>query len=111
MSHQREPWKVGGEVRPGICRIEDVDGRLVAVVHGDSIDGTATEGSVETRRRIVACVNACRGIPTEYIEGKQVHLLIESGDLLMNGTHRDHEAFAAEYLRAHGYTITPPEKP
>ncbi len=52
-----EPWRAGTLSSV----IEDAQGRIVGVCyHAPTYKGD--------RRRILACVNACRGIPTEALE-------------------------------------------
>lgn len=63
MSHTPEPWHAGDNS----TIIYANDGFAVAnatVFHGRSEPDT----SVANARRIVACVNACAGIPTERLE-------------------------------------------
>lgn len=56
MKHSRTPWAI------------HPDGVIVAQ-NGAAVC-TATD---EDMRRIVACVNACEGIPTEAIEGRRIN--------------------------------------
>lgn len=58
--HEREPWVLGG------C-----SGRMVTTPSGYVGDGfIADVDTKDNARRIVACVNACRGLPTEELEQK-----------------------------------------
>lgn len=64
MTHTAEPWKVWGRTVSGQkgLLIEDRHGESIALVHEG---GTNDEADA---RRIVACVNACKGIPTDVLE-------------------------------------------
>lgn len=76
MTHSPEPW--GERELPPECefdgyfRIIDADGRRVATVPTSSaqtgllrtVYGKAVGAGRENTARIVACVNACKGIPT-----------------------------------------------
>ena len=63
--HTREPWTQDG------CRV------LGQSIHGEpngkvvAITGVGLTRQADSRR-IVACVNACAGIPTEELEGKML---------------------------------------
>lgn len=58
--HEREPWVLGG------C-----SGRMVTTPSGYVGDGfIADVDTKDNARRIVACVNACRGLPTDELEQK-----------------------------------------
>lgn len=55
MSHSLEPWCLSREDRiNGVARMTDAEGLLVQ----------AFDNNLE---RIVACVNACRHLPTEFL--------------------------------------------
>jgi hypothetical protein len=65
MSHTPTPWRVAGgprmkyiESRIGNGQIQEIASCMVCE-HGDL---------EENARRIVACVNACDGVPTEVLE-------------------------------------------
>lgn len=71
--HTREPWKlfrndqsVGDSRAYAVCDVWPRNG-----------DGLASEEGKANARRIVACVNACEGFSTEYLE----HCHFDSGDL------------------------------
>ena len=76
MKHSPEPWKTEGELpdRFGkdpsiVAGIFDADGYLVA----DSVIGrgyceNADLIADDNMKRIVACVNFCRGLPTQFLE-------------------------------------------
>lgn len=59
MGHSPEPWELGyyGTVR-------DASGRVILASPEDASD--------DNLRRLVACVNACAGIPTEDLESRKV---------------------------------------
>jgi hypothetical protein len=56
MTHAKEPWVIADD-----GTIESRDSGLV---------GHLSNATEESRRRIVACVNACAGISTESLEGE-----------------------------------------
>ena len=64
--HNPEPWKEGGEVFSGGTGallgvlLLDKDGKRIGVL------------PIKAARRIVACVNACRGMPTEELEDPEI---------------------------------------
>ena len=88
MSHSPEPWKVL-EIPPdldgfdGYYRIEDVDGRHVATVPTSTEDGNPVGPGKENADLLVACVNACKNVPTELLESGAVNNLFET--LLSSG--------------------------
>lgn len=59
MSHTKEPWHVA----PGVDYCD--------IVCQDHVDIARTDIE-EDARRIVACVNACAGIPNDVLEDKQI---------------------------------------
>ena len=74
MKHSPEPWKVaehGSSRRP--AAVISAKGHTVAEM--PHINGVAL--SAADAHRIAACVNACRGIPTEALEAKPHHLIHE----------------------------------
>lgn len=65
MSHSPEPWTV--EVLPKSMVIVDTNDNLIARMPMN--DDPVTEPVMTTNaNRIVACVNACAGIPTEHLQ-------------------------------------------
>jgi len=72
MEHTKEPWK-----------LQD-DGIFVSVVDGDDsmeiIPAMRSNQCLHDFRRIVACVNACSGIPTDELEVNEYEqYIIETG--------------------------------
>ncbi len=60
--HSPEPWAVKETIKGEECFVGvDANGKWL---ESDPYDGV----SEENWRRIVACVNACKGIPTEWLE-------------------------------------------
>jgi hypothetical protein len=59
--HTKEPWIVAGTALD--IRTEDNQATIASIDWGD--DPEVTEANA---RRIVACVNACRGLSTESLE-------------------------------------------
>lgn len=58
MEHTKEPWRYDSQ--PGFCsELVGADGILIGAFVDDPTKADA--------RRIVACVNACAGIPTEEL--------------------------------------------
>lgn len=57
--HTPEPWDQG---------LYDNPKRLALAIFDERHDEVAVSDTVETARRIVACVNACAGIETERLE-------------------------------------------
>ncbi len=74
--HTTEPWKLSGIAPLNIC---DNKGTLIA----DCCSGWQSEEGIreENARRIVACVNACAGIPTEDLESVGVGSVDECAEL------------------------------
>ena len=66
--HTPEPWK--------LCRndqsVGDARGYAVCDVWPRGDDQLASEEGKDNARRIVACVNACRGLPTDELEQKGI---------------------------------------
>jgi len=85
MEHTPEPWKIN---RQGICLdgvgIDTEDDSVVEVACSDCT-GDDERLSEVNARRIVACVNACRGIPTEALEGELLKPLLPSSARKPNG--------------------------
>ena len=65
MKHTKEPWKVDTLIGCDHVDIRDADGRRIAVVAGTYPTATKTEDA--NARRIVACVNACKGLTNEQL--------------------------------------------
>lgn len=57
------PLAIGAKVSSAIY---DADGVPVCII--DSMQEASREEERETARRIVACVNACEGVPTDVLE-------------------------------------------
>ena len=60
-----EPWEVMQAIGLNHTTIRDADGHRLAVVASTYLMSTKTEDA--NAARIVACVNACAGIPTECL--------------------------------------------
>lgn len=59
--HTKEPWSVAGIADEMIvAKVSELAHAHIATIHHNENDS----------RRIVACVNACRGLPTEELEQK-----------------------------------------
>ena len=66
-----EPWQVGVGVENGLpCVDMRHSERFMEICEcwGEVNDKEETEESKANARRIVACINACAGIPTEELE-------------------------------------------
>jgi hypothetical protein len=59
--HTPEPWRFN----EAQADIDGQNGEAIAVCYWNDDDG---EGALLNGRRIVACVNACAGIPTDHLE-------------------------------------------
>jgi len=73
MSHSPEPWHEHDHPTPngwqrGFRAIRDADERVVAVAHATTRDGEPLPPGPENAERIVACVNACKDIPTKTLQ-------------------------------------------
>lgn len=79
MEHTKEPWSIGKPPPNGEQTIGDSKGRMVAVATTGY--GVSSEANA---RRIVACVNACVGVGTEYLEdnGSIIELVREHNTVL-----------------------------
>jgi hypothetical protein len=113
MSHTKEPWFLHREGFSTVYVEARIDGGLVQEV---AACGPANEGAEQQEanaRRIVACVNACAGIPTSDLEDQTFIGVspIQAGELL----HQRDKLLAAlkeaseEYKRlpySLGYDIT-----
>lgn len=71
MEHKQTPWKIGA-----------MESGMVAI---DSSDDKEVTGFIdpEDARRIVACVNACEGIPIDVLEDDCFNKMREDRDMLM----------------------------
>ena len=98
--HTKGPWRYDHE--PGYC------GELIAQ-DGTTIAEFVDEPSLANARRIVACVNACDGIPTAWLEGgaadilehsialiKQRNELLEALQLILTA---DQRGFGLDYIK------------
>jgi len=63
--HTLEPWQYGEE-HEGMVSLVDAKGNCIAQVKKGWI--VPFQGAVGNARRILACVHACAGIPTEFLE-------------------------------------------
>lgn len=63
--HTSEPWSLR-EIDLDGCEVVDHRGQPVAALYRE--DGEDGSRMLEHARRIVACVNACKGIETEQLE-------------------------------------------
>lgn len=66
MEHTKEPWITKANEVDEHCFEVMSDGWYVATTH-DGCDGE--QNAEANARRIVACVNALAGVPTEWLEG------------------------------------------
>lgn len=112
MSHSPEPWYIihGGLIGEG-CLV-DKDGNFIA---GHSSDEGSFNLDDPNYERIVACVNACAGIPTDELLPLLILAKHEKFRLGLPASLHEHFQSASmlqviSQLEARGYTITPPEK-
>lgn len=68
MSHTKEPW----QVYPGRTNRKNI---VIENIHGDCVALVMESEDVDEAdaRRIVACVNACAGVPTKVLEAVGRH--------------------------------------
>ena len=92
MSHSPEPWAVCGCDGSKVCRIPTIDFKH------DTVAVTQNPADAE---RIVACVNACKGIPTEALQDAGYALIVGMGAA----------CGIAHALMRHGLALTPAEQP
>ena len=98
MSHTPEPWHMDQDHRapdgdyPIFGPVRGKDGytmypRIVSVgassghVQENDPDGHYKARDLANARRIVACVNACAGIPTEMLEDADTHVALRVAEL------------------------------
>jgi hypothetical protein len=62
MEPTHDEW-ISLPVRPGTMEVQTADGACVAIVYGSTTDEAEANAD-----RIVAAINALRGVPTEAIE-------------------------------------------
>jgi hypothetical protein len=82
MSHPPEPWKIrlgkhtyDGQRLEDRCDIVDADNYVVDVFL-----------EMDVIKRVVACVNACQGIPTEELLGKTARKQLVAVDVYADGS-------------------------
>lgn len=75
MKHTEEPWRLGRFTGANYAEVRETAGGMdivVDTVHGPYVLASCNKNFLvdahENARRIVACVNACKGIKTESLE-------------------------------------------
>ena len=63
-----EMWSVVPGFYPGFVEIFGASFKISVVTHAADISLVESMNRIEDARRIVACVNACAGLPTEQLE-------------------------------------------
>lgn len=63
-----ELWSVVPGYYPGFVEIFGASFKISVVTHAADIELVESMNRLEDARRIVACVNACAGLPTEQLE-------------------------------------------
>lgn len=63
-----ELWSVVPGFYPGFVEIFGASFKISVVTHAADISLVESMNRIEDARRIVACVNACAGLPTEQLE-------------------------------------------
>ena len=89
--HTQEPWQWGFNPA-GFFSNEIVIRPVGEFPHGDWIADVGSSGDemrLANARRIVACVNACAGIPTEVLENGHVQIALGDNE---TRTRRDTDA-------------------
>ncbi len=75
--HSPEPWQQG-ETDNASAQVWDAENKTVGTIHtgfGIVLANEAKQKGGANVRRIIACVNACRGIPVELLEsGKLIQV-------------------------------------
>ena len=66
-----ELWSVVPGFYPGFVEIFGASFKISVVTHAADISLVESMNRIEDARRIVACVNACAGLPTEQLESSQ----------------------------------------
>ena len=70
MKHTPTPWKVSAS---GGLIVPDNGNPIATICRGFGRDEEEFPNCPANARRIVACVNACEGIPTKDFEGKHIN--------------------------------------
>lgn len=90
MAHSPEPWKCHDD---SVVECEVTIHDSLGYERLNSEKGCRTEWAVENFPRIVACVNACRGIPTEavgvVIDRLFTAMMVEEGERRRGRDERD----------------------
>ena len=69
MNHTPEPWHTHDHGAQELCVYSDDNQKCVAVFDGEgNWSWSDREQRLADARRIVACVNACAGVPLEWLE-------------------------------------------
>lgn len=111
----KTPWELG-EQHEMMCQIVDSSNTIVAVAKGGTsftLPGHPERNPHLTAERIVACVNALRGLPTDYLQrvrqkgGPQVYAC-DIGLLALHA-YPDKGSIQAmiEILKEEGYAVVP----
>ena len=113
--HTPEPWRIGRFTGPGSYeKVRETCGAMDVVVDTDSgpyvlagCNINFPDDAKANARRIVACVNACAGLPTEVLEryklgiiGVDYKLTKQQRDGLLAALERSLESF--EYIAKYG---------
>lgn len=72
--HTKEPWNVLDGIRISASIKNEIGGGSDSHCVALTNKLMGAEVAEANARRIVACVNACDGIPTEYLEGEPSHI-------------------------------------
>lgn len=112
MSHMKEPWAIDPDDRPNmqwnnhIVSAENTDIAICFMAH----DGTEeNERGEANARRIVACVNACAGIPNDQLECDNIEFVRIFNERNTLNKQRDELLAACQGLmKAHRITAARP---
>jgi hypothetical protein len=125
MAHSPEPWTLEKYLAyPGNPLNDDTNSKIIAA-DGSSVLDTECDGNLfptdEELERIVACVNACRGLATEVLLRVRHRQVFDAAKLLIDEFHtrldfrlnsRPQElVILKELLEEVGYVVTPPADP
>ena len=96
-----ELWSVVPGFYPGFVEIFGASFKISVVTHAADISLVESMNRIEDARRIVACVNACAGLPTEQLESSPPGGILNGVAGLI--TQRDELLAALEFvMSAHG---------
>ena len=100
--HTPEPWATTQSI--AYASIRDASGNLIADTCFSSCNGDVELGEANARR-IVACVNACEGIPTDDLEDTKLLPMLDSYGVAIQ-QRDDLQAQVDELLKAANHLLS-----